>query len=170
MAPSSTTGSAKRATGWAALLLAAQMALSPVMASPMNVATVPDARSTEEELGKQNRGYSLSFYAESSCNGEAFLLVEGGQSTNEYGVSGCSPLYDPYTAKAKCARSVKYLISPWFSGREIALDLLNDAECNEWQGTISKSGLGWGRRLHCLRSLLYKRRACILLRESRNTQ
>lgn len=135
MAPSSTAGIAKWATG-SILLLVAQLALSPVMASPLGVTNLQDKRYTKEE---SDRGYTLSFYHEPSCNGEAFLQIDGGQSEHGPGGSGCLTTYDPYTEGEKCASAVKYHLSPKWGGMGIMLDWYT-SQCGQHLGGRLEGG------------------------------
>jgi hypothetical protein len=79
MVKTSTVALAKSATGWSTMVLAAQVALSPVTASPLNVTTLADKRSAP--LEKRDYSFTLTFYSEPSCSGDGYIRLDGGMGT-----------------------------------------------------------------------------------------
>lgn len=117
------------ATGWSALFLAAQVALLPVAASPLNVTPMALLERTHSAGQKRDHRMTMSFYPEVACGGSTFLLMDTGSSPDA-GETSCLGLYDPSTGNQKCAKSVAVTPHDTWSGRGFVLSLYENAQCD----------------------------------------
>ncbi|RSH76942.1 uncharacterized protein EHS24_003879 [Apiotrichum porosum] len=117
------------ATGWSALFLAAQVALSPVAGSPLNVIETPLLERTHSAGQKRDHSLTMTFYSEANCDGTPFLLSDTGSSADA-GETGCFAPYDPSNGNQKCAKAVKVSIHSTWSGTGYVLSLYQYPQCN----------------------------------------
>jgi hypothetical protein len=118
------------AAGWPALVLAAQVAISPVAASPLNVIAMPLLERTHSAGQKRDHHLSTWFYSEASCQGPAFLNSDTG-STPDAGETSCLALYDPSNGNQRCAKAAGVWVDgDTWSGRGYVLTLYQNAQCN----------------------------------------
>lgn len=140
MAPNSTSGLAKRATGWSALLLAAQVAFSPVAASPLNVA--PTSLAEAHSAGqKRDQWFTVEYYEKNSCHGDPFLQVNTGMGEELKTDPGClNNMKDPYTMEDKCMSSFRITTSKdtWNGANLLEWTMASDANC---KNIINEGGI-----------------------------